>query len=168
MNGLVSRFLDFARPLRVRPVRAELQPVVEDVIRQHAELAKSRSVTVSERISHQPFSFEFDPDLLKVALSNLVQNAIQASAAGQNVEIRAEMRDEDVMIFVSDHGHGIDQQHLESIFNPFFTTKAQGVGLGLAIVAKIVDEHRGHMNVFSEVNSGTRFEMTLPKKQQQS
>ncbi len=168
MNGLVSRFLDFARPLRVRPVRAELQPVVEDVIRQHAELAKSRSVAVSERISHQPFSFEFDPDLLKVALSNLVQNAIQASAAGQNVEIRAEMRDEDVMIFVSDHGHGIDQQHLESIFNPFFTTKAQGVGLGLAIVAKIVDEHRGHMNVFSEVNSGTRFEMTLPKKQQQS
>lgn len=168
MNGLVSRFLDFARPLRVHPVTADLQPIIDDVIRQQIELAKNRSVTISERVNTQPFSFEFDPDLLKVALSNLVQNAIQASEAGQSVEIRADMRDEDVMIFVSDHGDGIQPQHLENIFNPFFTTKTQGVGLGLAIVAKIVDEHRGHMNVFSEADSGTRFEMTLPKKQQQS
>ncbi len=69
------------------------------------------------------------------------------------------------MIFVSDQGEGIQPQHLENIFNPFFTTKPQGVGLGLAIVAKIVDEHQGRINVFSEAGAGTRFEVALPKVQ---
>ena len=53
-------------------------------------------------------------------------------------------------------------QHLESIFNPFFTTKPQGVGLGLPIVAKIVDEHQGRIHVFSEEGKGTKFEIVLP------
>jgi signal transduction histidine kinase len=70
------------------------------------------------------------------------------------------------MIFVSDHGEGIQAQHLENIFNPFFTTKPQGTGLGLAIVSKIIDEHEGHINVFSEAGVGTTFEITLPKGQQ--
>jgi two-component system, NtrC family, sensor histidine kinase HydH len=163
MNGLVSNFLDFAKPLVLRPLTANLRPVIEDVVRQQAELAKNRDVTVSIRMNDPNFSFTFDPDLLKLALSNLVQNAIQASAPGQEVEIRAEARGEDVMIFVSDHGEGIQPQHLENIFNPFFTTKPGGVGLGLAIVTKIVDEHQGRINVFSEPGAGTRFEMTLPK-----
>jgi signal transduction histidine kinase len=67
-----------------------------------------------------------------------------------------------VKIWVSDHGTGIPAQHLESIFNPFFTTKPQGVGLGLPIVAKIVDEHQGRIEVKSEVGKGTVFEVVLP------
>jgi signal transduction histidine kinase len=95
-----------------------------------------------------------------------LQNAIEASAPGKSVEIRAGSRDENVMIFVSDHGEGIQPQHLENIFNPFFTTKPQGTGLGLAIVSKIIAEHEGHINVFSEAGAGTTFEITLPKGQQ--
>jgi signal transduction histidine kinase len=104
----------------------------------------------------------FDPDLLTVALSNLVQNAIQASAAGQEVEMRMEQSVGEVKIWVTDQGHGVPAQHLESIFNPFFTTKPQGVGLGLPIVAKIVDEHQGRIHVFSEEGKGTKFEIVLP------
>ncbi len=70
-----------------------------------------------------------------------------------------------VRILVTDHGEGIQPQHLENIFNPFFTTKPQGVGLGLAIVSKIVDEHHGRINVFSEPGAGTTFEITLPQEQ---
>jgi two-component system, NtrC family, sensor histidine kinase HydH len=165
MNGLVSNFLDFAKPLVLRPVTASLRPVIEDVVRQQAELANSREVTLSIRMSNPAFSFSFDPDLLRLAISNLVQNAIQASAPGEEVEIRADARDEEVMIFVSDHGQGIQPEHLESIFNPYFTTKPVGVGLGLAIVSKIVDEHQGRINVFSEPGAGTRFEITLPRTQ---
>lgn len=69
------------------------------------------------------------------------------------------------MIFVTDHGHGIQKEHLETIFNPFFTTKSKGVGLGLPLVSKIVDEHHGRINVFSEVGKGTTFEIALPKNQ---
>ncbi len=166
MNGLVSSFLDFARPLQVRPITADLHAIIEEVVRHQSEAAMRRGVTLSIRMSDAPLSFMFDPDLLKVAIGNLVQNAIQASGPGQEVEIRAEVKQQEVLIFVSDHGEGIQPQHLENIFNPFFTTKPQGVGLGLAIVAKIVDEHQGRINVFSEPGAGTRFEMMLPRAHQ--
>lgn len=166
MNSLISSFLDFARPLQIRSVEADLRTVADDVFRQQADLAARCGVILSLRMPDGPLTFQFDPDLLKLALSNLVQNAIQASKAGQEVEMRVTPNDEDVNIFVTDHGSGIQPQHLENIFNPFFTTKPNGVGLGLAIVSKIADEHNGQIRVFSEPGSGTRFELTLPKVQQ--
>ncbi len=138
----------------------------DTVVRQQTELANSRHVPLEVHEHPEPILFTFDPDLLTLALSNLVQNAVQASASGQQVELRAEERQADVVILVSDKGEGIQPEHLENIFNPFFTTKPQGVGLGLAIVSKIIDEHRGHVTVFSEPGRGTRFEITLPKAQQ--
>ena len=166
MSGLVSSFLDFARPLQLHPITAELRPVIEDVVRRQSDLASQSGVTVSIETSEQPLTFLFDPDLLKVALSNLLQNAIQASAANQSIDIKAADAGKNVMIFVIDRGHGIQKEQLETIFNPFFTTKSQGVGLGLAIVSKIVDEHHGRINVFSEVGRGTTFEVALPKSQE--
>jgi two-component system, NtrC family, sensor histidine kinase HydH len=163
MNGLITSFLDFARPLQIHPTYADFHAVVDDAAGQQAELAKSRNVTIVKRIESGPLEFAFDPGLLKIALSNLVQNAIQASAPGQEVEIRTVTHDQNHIVFVSDHGEGIQPQHLESIFNPFFTTKPQGVGLGLPIVSKIVDEHQGRLQVFSEPGKGTTFEITLPR-----
>ena len=165
MNALIASFLDFARPLQIRAAKADLGVLMNDVIRQQSELANSRQVEVISQSSRAPLEFEFDPDLLRLALGNLVQNAIQASPPQRNVELRAEQRDQQVMIFVTDQGKGIQKEHLESIFNPFFTTKPQGVGLGLAIVAKIVDEHHGKIDVFSEPGKGTRFEILLPVTQ---
>jgi two-component system, NtrC family, sensor histidine kinase HydH len=163
INGLITSFLDFARPLQIHPARADFQAVLDDSVQQQSELAKNREVKVVKRIEGGPVEFAFDSDLLKIALTNLVQNAIQASARGQQVEIRAMARDQNLIVLVSDHGEGIQPQHLESIFNPFFTTKPQGVGLGLPIVSKIVDEHQGRLQVFSEPGKGTTFEMTLPQ-----
>lgn len=165
MNGLISSFLDFARPLQIHPVAASLRSVADDVIRQHAEPARNCNVEILLRMPADGLEFTFDPDMLKLALSNLLQNAIQASAPGQKVEIRAQLANPDVLIFVQDHGKGIQPEHLENIFNPFFTTKPQGVGLGLAIVSKIVDEHQGRINVFSEPGLGTTFEIALPSEQ---
>ncbi|HEY3459022.1 MAG TPA: ATP-binding protein [Bryobacteraceae bacterium] len=163
MNGLIASFLDFARPLQIHPANGDLASVIDDVITQQADLAKSHEVSLKKRLEGGPLEFPFDAGLMKIALSNLVQNAIQASAAGQQVEIRAVARDQNVIVFVSDYGEGIQSQHLESIFNPFFTTKSQGVGLGLPIVSKIVDEHQGRLQVFSERGKGTTFEITLPR-----
>jgi signal transduction histidine kinase len=165
MSGLISNFLDFARPLKLHAVKSDLRPIIEDLLRHQSEIAQSRGIAVSLHMREGPLVFECDPDLLRIALSNLVQNALQASAAGGSVEIRAEERSADVLIFVSDHGEGIQPEHLENIFNPFFTTKPQGVGLGLAIVSKIADEHRGRVTVFSQPGAGTTFELTLPKMQ---
>jgi two-component system, NtrC family, sensor histidine kinase HydH len=162
MNSLITSFLNFARPLQIHPAEADLNAVVDQVTQQQAELARDRQVRVVVRRAEIGCKFVFDADLLKVALSNLVQNAIQASAEGQEVEVRIERGASNVKIWVSDQGYGIPPQHLESIFNPFFTTKPQGVGLGLPIVAKIVDEHQGRIEVFSEEGKGTKFELVLP------
>jgi len=164
VNGLISRFLDFARPLEIHPVRADLGDLADALARQQTELARSRNVTISIHVPS--ISFFFDPDLLLLALCNLVQNAVQASSPGQEVAVDAEASDNFVLISVRDHGEGIQSQHLESIFNPFFTTKPQGVGLGLAIVSKIVDEHGGKISVRSQFGAGTVFSIQLPLEQQ--
>jgi two-component system, NtrC family, sensor histidine kinase HydH len=163
MNGLVSRFLDFARPLRIHPIEADLKALLKDVEREQAGLAKSRGVRLSVHEPSGDAVLTFDRDLLRVALSNLVQNAIQASRTDQEVELRTETSPQKVTFIVSDHGEGIAPQNLESVFNPFFTTKPQGVGLGLALVTKIVDEHGGRIDVQSELGKGTTFEVVLPR-----
>ncbi len=162
MNGLITSFLNFARPLQIHPAEGDLNAVVDDVMRQQAELAKQRQVRVLAEKPQPACRFSFDKDLLTVALANLVQNAIQASEAGRDVTVKIERGVDEVKIWVIDQGAGIPAQNLESIFNPFFTTKPQGVGLGLPIVAKIVDEHQGRIDVRSEENKGTTFEVVLP------
>ncbi len=161
MNGLITSFLNFARPLQIHPEPSNLGLALKDMLKDQADFAKNAGVNIILQMEGDPF-FSFDSDLLKVALSNLVQNAVQASAPGQQVVIRVESKESEVLVFVTDQGIGIQPQHLESIFNPFFTTKPQGVGLGLPIVAKIIDEHGGRIQVFSEIGNGTRFEVTLP------
>ncbi len=164
MNGLVASFLDFARPLQIKPAQADLRSVLEDVVREQSELAQGCGVTIRTDIREHPFAFEFDRDLLRVALSNLIQNAIQASSPQQEVSIEASLGEQDALIWIRDHGAGIQAQHLENIFNPFFTTKPKGVGLGLALVAKIIDEHGGRIHVSSKVGAGTVFEIRLPRQ----
>lgn len=166
INGLIASFLDFARPLRMKPALGHLKPVVEGAVKQQSELAARSGVKLHVQMDTPQLRAEFDPELLTVAISNLLQNAIQASSHGQTVELRVAPEEDLVRILVADHGAGIKPEHLESIFNPFFTTKPEGVGLGLALVSKIVDEHNGRINVFSEPGQGTTFEITLPCEQQ--
>ena len=93
---------------------------------------------------------------------NLLLNAAQASPPQGTVTVKTRQFDETVEIDVIDRGPGIEPKHMESIFNPFFTTKPSGVGLGLAIVSKIVDEHGGKITVESEPGEGSVFRVYLP------
>jgi signal transduction histidine kinase len=93
---------------------------------------------------------------------NLLTNAAQASQPGEPVTVATRMKEHNVEITVMDHGSGIPPEKRETIFNPFFTTKQTGVGLGLAIVAKIVDGHRGKVTVESELGRGSTFRICLP------
>ena len=160
MNALVGHFLDFAKPLRIQPVKADLLSVVNDVLREQSALAETRGVAL-RTTGETVLQFAFDPGLMRLALSNLVQNAIQASESGTAIVVACGREEGTVHIYVKDQGAGIEPQHLENIFNPFFTTKPQGTGLGLAIVAKIVDEHGGRIRASSVRGEGTSFEITL-------
>jgi two-component system sensor histidine kinase HydH len=163
-SNLISRFLNFARPLELHPESADVVAIVDEAIQKSLELAEARGVQIKRESSLSELPFVGDPQLLLLALQNLIQNAVQASRAGQTVRVKVEDTDAQVILRVQDEGAGIAHDQMENIFNPFFTTKPGGVGLGLALVAKIVDEHGGRIVVQSEPGKGAAFELFLPRE----
>jgi len=159
-NSLVTRFLQFARPLKLQLVNADLTLTLDRAIEQVEREAKGAAIYKNYQPEIPPFPF--DAELMERVFYNLILNAVQASPKGGAVSVKTRAADEMVEIAVIDRGVGIQPQHRDSIFNPFFTTKPEGVGLGLAIVFKIVDEHGGKITVESEPGKGTVFHVLLP------
>ena len=159
-NSLVTRFLQFARPLEVRREKADLAQMLDRAV--SAAQREADGVAIYKNYDPEIPPFPFDAELMERVVYNLVVNAAQASAAGGAVTVKTRAASGTVEISVIDRGQGIDPKDLGSIFNPFFTTKPTGVGLGLAIVSKIVDEHGGKITVESERGRGSVFRVLLP------
>lgn len=159
-NSLVTRFLQFARPLQVRLETADLAQMLDRAIA--AAEREANNVAIYKNYDPEIPPFPFDAELMERVIYNLVVNAAQASPPGGTVTVKTREAAGTVEIAVIDRGQGIDPKNLGSIFNPFFTTKASGVGLGLAIVSKIVDEHGGKIAVESEPGRGSVFRVLLP------
>jgi two-component system sensor histidine kinase HydH len=159
-NALITRFLQFARPLQLRMDESDLTQVLDRSI----ALAKREASSIAIYTNYAPEipPFPFDAELMERVFYNLVLNAAQATKEGGAVTVKTRASDGMAEVAVIDRGVGIDPSHRESIFNPFFTTKPQGVGLGLAIVSKIVDEHGGKIAVESEPGKGSVFHVFLP------
>jgi signal transduction histidine kinase len=159
-NSLVTRFLDFARPLEPRREMADVTGVIDRAI------ARAK-VEVLRNYSRSLPRLSIDPELMEQVFLNLVTNAAQASDPGVPVTVRTRQVAGQAEISVIDRGSGIPPDKIETIFNPFVTTKQDGVGLGLAIVAKIVDGHGGKMAVESEPGKGSTFRVLLPLSSKQ-
>lgn len=161
-NTLVTRFLDFARPLQLKLAPSDLAEVLDRVAALVERDAPQLRVTVYKNYSPELPPFPFDAELMERVFYNLLLNAAQASAEGGAITLKTRRADTTAEVAVIDRGPGIDPKIMEQIFNPFFTTKSNGVGLGLAIVSKIVDEHGGRMTVESEPGKGSVFRVYLP------
>jgi signal transduction histidine kinase len=159
-NSLVTRFLQFARPLEVRLDNADLAQMLDRAVA--AAEREVTTVTIYKNYDPEIPPFPFDAELMERVVYNLVVNAAQATPSGGAVTVKTRAAGRTVEISVIDRGQGIEPKNLRNIFNPFFTTKPTGVGLGLAIVAKIVDEHRGKITVESEPGRGSVFRVLLP------
>lgn len=171
LNALVARFLDFARPsnLDLRPVRIAgiLDLALETVQTQLPET----KVRVERHYAPGAPDVPVDERLCESVFANLIQNAFQAMSGSENGRervLRLSAAPETssgrtgVGVTVEDSGPGVPAELREQIFNPFFTSKQDGVGLGLAIVAKIVDAHRGWIKLEGDSGSGARFHVFLP------
>ena len=154
-NSLVTRFLDFARPLEPRRKSTDITNVIDRAV------ARAKVDVVRDYSSSLP-QLAIDPELMEQVFLNLVTNAAQASSPGDPVTVRTREVGQHAEVSVIDRGCGIPSEKIETIFNPFVTTKQNGVGLGLAIVAKIVDGHGGKMSVESEPGEGSTFRVLLP------
>ncbi|HYK18082.1 MAG TPA: ATP-binding protein [Bryobacteraceae bacterium] len=164
-NQLVTRFLDFARPMSVRLEKTDLAQLVDQAVNEIGKHVPPLNVAIYKNYSPDIPPFLLDAQLMERVIYNLLLNAAQASSPGGSITVKTRESEGTVEIAVIDRGSGIEPKHLENIFNPFFTTKSTGVGLGLAIVSKIVDEHEGKIAVESEPGSGTIFRVYLPLRE---
>ncbi len=164
-NSLITRFLDFARPQHLKMEPGDISALLDQAV---ASFYRERPPALAGIEIYKNYSpgippLKFDAELLERVFSNLILNAAQASPPGGVVAIKTQLLgDREVEVAVIDRGTGIDAKNLESVFNPFFTTKPEGVGLGLAICNKIVDEHGGHITVESSAGEGSVFHVILP------
>jgi len=168
MNSLITRFLDFARPRNLRLEETDLHAMLDRAIDlfDREKSGASAAVTVYKNYSPDVPPVRIESELMEHVFTNLLANAAQASPAGAVVTLKTRLAQtaegRKAEIAVIDRGSGIDPKHLENIFNPFFSTKAEGVGLGLAIVSKIVDDHGGQIMVESTLGEGSVFRVYLP------
>jgi signal transduction histidine kinase len=170
LSAFLRTFHGFAAPREGHPVACRLRDLLEDVLLWTRKEAKARNVTIDYAgcCSAVPELWA-DPAQLKQVLLNLVINAVQAMPRGGAIEIGMCARDADLrsavprMRFcIADTGQGIAPEILPRIFEPFFTTRADGSGLGLAVVKKIAQQHGADIQVHSTPGKGTRFELVWP------
>ena len=166
LNGIVVDVLSFARELDPEPQTLFVADVLNRAVEAHFPAIDAAGVTV-ERPDLQPADLTVgaDPELLQQAVLNLVRNAVEAMTAtsGSRVlTLDAYWDCPDVRLIIRDTGPGIEDDSVERIFNPFFTTRNTGTGLGLAIVHRIVDAHGGGITVQND--GGAIFEICLPAK----
>lgn len=162
-NLLVSRFLDFARPSPLQREKNSLNTIVTHAVSQFHESVKDRvpRVEVQKTLAEIP-EFSFDAPLIESSVFNLLLNGYEAMPSGGALQVHTRRNGTMAEIEVSDSGSGIPAEQLENVFNPFFTTKPRGVGLGLAMVSKFVDSHGGKITVASRAGEGSTFRIFLP------
>jgi len=172
LNALVVRFLDFARPskLELRPER--ISEIVDRALDAAAASFPNAGVKIERQYAPNLPEVPADAQLCEQVFVNLITNALQAMQAQEgsqektlHIAIEEEVSNGEpgVAVFVEDTGPGVPPELHEQIFNPFFTSKKDGVGLGLSIVAKIVDDHRGTIRLEKNTPRGARFHVFFPQ-----
>ncbi len=166
VSALVSRFLDFARPSRLDLMASDLTHVVERCLKTISGQGGCTRVKVERDFAPELPKVMIDQDLCEQVFTNLLLNACEAMGEqGGELKIRIQRtsdQENGVMVEIEDSGPGVPPELKEQIFNPFVTTKKTGVGLGLAIVSKIVDAHGGSVKLISEPHHGACFRVTFP------
>jgi signal transduction histidine kinase len=172
LNSIVNQFLTLARPLRLTLADEPLTPILKEVLTVLSPQASAQGVTIAEDLQIADTPVSLDRQQLTQAIMNVLLNAIQAMPEGGTLTIRAEtavpqagshMRaDALIRLSITDTGRGIPRENLDRIFEPYFTTKTGGTGLGLALTHRIVLEHHGTIRAENVSGGGARFVIELP------
>ncbi|MGF3499146.1 MAG: sensor histidine kinase [Candidatus Methanosuratincola sp.] len=159
MNKIVTDLQDYAKSTKPEFYAVDLHGIVEEALK-----SVSRPDNVAVVVNPDPAlgRIRGDPQLIRRAFINLITNAFQAMPGGGSLEISIRKDGNYAQVSFTDTGVGISPENLKRLFDPFFTTKAKGMGLGLAICKKMIDAHRGSIDVQSELGKGTRFTIRLP------
>ena len=162
LGNLISSLLAFARPVHISPVKLPIAELFERAMTLASEQKLDKHVRLHSNADANLDAVNVDPELMGQVFVGLVENAIAAADDRGEVFLEAKSLGTQVELAVSDSGPGIAPELRERIFEPFFTTRAEGVGLGLAIVRQIVEAHGGRIEVGASASGGARFAVILP------
>ncbi|MFZ0929534.1 MAG: ATP-binding protein [Syntrophobacteraceae bacterium] len=162
LEKMVKDMLDFSRPLKLEKSPENVCGIVKETIEIVSDEAQRKKVTVDAHLSQCENLVSMDAMRMRQALINLVMNAIQATPEDRTISINLGRTEQDVVFDVVDCGCGIPLNQRSEIFSPFFTTKKEGTGLGLPIVKKIVEAHKGHLEILDNPDTGLTFRVLLP------
>jgi two-component system sensor histidine kinase HydH len=162
LTGTCEQVLDFARPLALAPRPADLNRVVADVLHLAAPQLDASRVETRLALADGGAVAHVDESSLRAALMNLALNAAQAMRGGGRLSVTTRREGERVRLEIADTGQGMSAEQAEKIFEPFYTTKAAGLGLGMPYAKKVVEQHGGTIEVESRAGEGTTVRITLP------
>lgn len=163
INHILSDLLQTARPHPPEIRRSDLNTTVEHAVMLARQQAMSKPIEIEFQADDELPEVEHDSAQIHQVLLNLLLNSIQAMSDAGRILVKVGRVGETATVQVSDNGRGIPPEHLPNIFRPFYTTKGNGTGLGLSLARRIVEEHRGTIQVSSTPGKGTRFMVILPQ-----
>jgi len=163
IDRIINNLLSYTKPKTLAVTETNLSQVVKETLDFMSLSAQSRGISLEVNTFFNKPSF-FDPDLIKLVIMNFISNAIEAVPANRG-SIKVDLKEEGkyAVIVITDNGVGMSEEVQKNIFNPFFTTKDKGVGLGLFIVYNIVKAHCGYVEVESTEGIGSSFSIYIPK-----
>lgn len=164
LDYIVTQFLQAIRPAPLQLKTVSLNEVVERTLELLRPELDNRGVTIKTKLARQLPPTPIDPTQAQQALLNLMKNAMQAMTKGGTLTLQTGENNDAVWVSVGDTGGGIPQEQINRIFEPFYTTKKKGTGLGLMIVQRIVRAHNGGIELDSHVGRGTTFRVWFPLK----
>ena len=159
---LVEDFLSYAQPPPLAPVMCDIVTIAEHVVEEEQAFAIDRGVALVVKRPASRWHARVDCDKVRHAIKNLVRNGLEAAPRGGHVEVQVLSHDERVHVVVVDDGSGIPEKVRTRMFEPFFSTKDTGTGLGMSIVQSVVAMHGGALDITSGTR-GTRVDMSLPR-----
>jgi PAS domain S-box-containing protein len=162
LDYIVTQFLQAIRPTPLQIKITSLNEVVQKTLELLRPELDNRGITAKTKLARQLPATPIDPTQMQQALVNLVKNAMQAMTRGGTLTLQTGESAEAVWVSVVDTGGGIPQEQINRIFEPFYTTKKKGTGLGLMIVQRIIQAHGGRIELESHVGRGTTFRLWLP------
>jgi PAS domain S-box-containing protein len=162
LAAVVAELSEFARPKQLDLKEVDLNKLLDDLTPMIVDRLSDKGITLKRDYSNIPHG-HYDPTELRKLFLNLIINAIEASEEGDTIELRTGLdRGRSVVVEVKDEGSGMDQETLRRLFEPFYTTKQRGTGLGMAISKKIAELHQGDLIVTSKEGEGTEVRVRLP------
>ncbi len=157
LDNIVSDFLRFARPRRVERRAVDLAGVIDETVALVRPKATQHELSIAVE---RPLKARCDPDGIKQVLLNVLLNAVEASATGP-IRLDASRFGDSIVLAVADRGPGVPESARRRVFDPFFSTKTRGTGLGLAVSKQIIDEHQGRIRLLRRRGGGTRVVIEL-------